>query len=613
MNDQTPVLAYAEPKEVSQPLVENPPFSIQFEGQFKSLTPFTWDNIPKFAVITGINGTGKSQLLDLLYETLMIRPRREDVKFVGREFGRHEVTYLKGEWKLHSTGPLLFGNIHSMRDGMYQSFLNEQHRINIANSQFRLSEAFQEVIRKFAKQPDQITVDEFYQIFPEVIVENEYELSTKISEIFVKHRLDEINLLAKRELSEAEIREKLGRKPWEVLREIIESAKLPFNINDPSTDDFYSSFHLKLTDKISNAEIEFNSLSSGEMVLMSLVFYLYNSQEKGVYPKLFLLDEPDAHLHPSMSQQFINVMKKVLVDDMGVQVIMTTHSPSTVALAPEDAIFVASRVGDRIQKSSKDAALKLLTSGVPSFSVSYENRRQVFVESKYDVYFYEKIYRKILSTLLPEVSLTFISSGESKTDKHGNPISSCDQVVNITNVLRGSGNKFVWGIVDWDASNEEAEFVKVLGQGNRYSIENYLLDPILITALLFREKLVTREELGLPAHTLYSDLNRFDCTQLQAIADYTVDKVRSEIKPTSEESIEVLLLNNLKISLPLWYLHHQGHDLENKILNAFPSLNKIKAGKEEALKNAIINKVIDDLPELISRDFLDLFTKLQEV
>lgn len=43
----------------------------------------------------------------------------------------------------------------------------------------------------------------------------------------------------------------------------------------------------------------------------------------------------------------------------------------------------------------------------------------------------------------------------------------------------------------------------------------------------------------------------------------------------------------------------------------FPELNGIKKGKEELLKIAIIEKVIDDIPELISVDLFDVYSKLQ--
>lgn len=596
----------------NQTISETQNLSLNFSGNYKSIRAFSWGNIPAFAVITGINGTGKSQLLELIHNTLINNPQspsHERVTITGKTIGRHEVTFLKGEWQLQGTGRLSYATVQSRIESYYSQF---REMSSYQNSQPRLFEAFQDVIRKTGKQPANLTVEEFSSAFPEILIEQESFLSTIIGEIFLKYRLNEIDLKSQG-CSESDINERLREKPWNVLRKILKTAKLPFNINDPANNGIWDGFHLQLTHQITNDHVNFADLSSGEKVLMSLVFYLYNSQEKGVFPKLFLLDEPDAHLHPSMSQVFINVMKKVLVDELGVQVIMTTHSPSTVALAPEEAIFVANREGERITKASKDAALKHLISGVPSFSVNYENRRQVFVESKYDVNYYEKIYRKITDRLEPEVSLSFIASGEISTDKNGMPISNCGQVINATKVLRDAGNKFVWGLVDWDTKNTEDDFIKVLGDGSRYGIENYLFDPILVAALLFREKLVQRDELALPDNATHVDFSTYDNGQLQRIADFVIDKIKVIVTPDSENEASVSLLSGKTINIPVWYLHYQCHDLENKLLQAFPKLNAIKAGKEDALKNAIIDKVIDDLPELISTDFLDVFKKLQSV
>jgi AAA15 family ATPase/GTPase len=46
------------------------------------------------------------------------------------------------------------------------------------------------------------------------------------------------------------------------------------------------------------------------------------------------VDEFDAHLNPSIAEKFIEVIQTYFVNK-GVQVIMTTHSPSTVAFAKE--------------------------------------------------------------------------------------------------------------------------------------------------------------------------------------------------------------------------------------------------------------------------------------
>jgi ABC-type molybdenum transport system ATPase subunit/photorepair protein PhrA len=51
----------------SQPLL---PLKIEIKGvnsaRFKSIGDLTWEAIPPFAVLTGLNGSGKTQLLELL-------------------------------------------------------------------------------------------------------------------------------------------------------------------------------------------------------------------------------------------------------------------------------------------------------------------------------------------------------------------------------------------------------------------------------------------------------------------------------------------------------------------------------------------------------------------
>ena len=59
------------------------------------------------------------------------------------------------------------------------------------------------------------------------------------------------------------------------------------------------------------------------------------------------------------------------------------------------------------------------------------------------------------------------------------------------------GIKSVYGIVDWDLQYNGNDYVKVMGKNKRYTKENYIFDPILITAFLLREKLIKREDIGL--------------------------------------------------------------------------------------------------------------------
>jgi len=46
-------------------------FDIKLRGQFKSITTFEWNDIPKLSIITGINGVGKTHLLRLIHHLVL--------------------------------------------------------------------------------------------------------------------------------------------------------------------------------------------------------------------------------------------------------------------------------------------------------------------------------------------------------------------------------------------------------------------------------------------------------------------------------------------------------------------------------------------------------------
>ncbi len=379
-------------------------------------------------------------------------------------------------------------------------------------------------------------------------------------------------------------------------------AELGYHINSPANSHRDAPFQLKLVNNQSDIEIEFADLSSGEKVLMSLTLALYNANFDIDFPEVLLMDEPDASLHPSMSKQFLDVIQKIFVNEKQMKVVITTHSPSTVALSPEQSIFVVNKTGTRIEKVGKDKALRILTSGVPSFSINYENRRQVFVESKYDVDFYEKVYEKLRGKLEDEISLNFISSGVEGSG-------SCSQVKEIVNKLRNFGNKSVFGIIDWDSANKASEYIKVVGEGKRYSIENYIFNPVLISALLFRERIISRQDLGLKNNESYADFKNLSVSELQFVADFLITKLEETLSPIDTIKETSRYINGIELSLPRWYLIHQVHNLETHLKNTFPQLKRF--AKEGDLKKEVISKIIDDILELIPHDILVILRDIQ--
>lgn len=372
---------------------------------------------------------------------------------------------------------------------------------------------------------------------------------------------------------------------------------------------------ISLLNKKENYTTNLNDLSSGEKTLIALSFYIYKLQKKRVITNLMLLDEIDSALHPSMSKRFLNVLYNIFHKKMGIKIIISTHSPSTVALAPKESIFIMDKYSTpRIMKVSKDKALKELTFGVPSFSVNYENRRQVFVESEYDASYYENLYNIYNDRLNPEISLNFISSGKTKINGNGIGIASCDQVINIVDILRDAGNNFSWGIIDWDLKNKSSNFIKVLGDSQRYSIENYLLDPLLLAILLWKENILKAEDFGFEKNEIYFNILNFNQSQLQQIIDKIISDLHVNVKNEDlSEYVNYELCNGMILKLPIWYCKTQGHSLEEDIImKTYPQLEAIRKKDESALKKAIINKVIFNFKDLSPIDLLNIFKSIQE-
>ncbi|MBE9597754.1 hypothetical protein [Pedobacter sp. MC2016-24] len=74
---------------------------ISLQGRFKSLTSFEWDNIPQFVVITGPNGSGKTQLIELIYESITYQKTTNKeptwrLSITGENYAFNEVVYLSG-------------------------------------------------------------------------------------------------------------------------------------------------------------------------------------------------------------------------------------------------------------------------------------------------------------------------------------------------------------------------------------------------------------------------------------------------------------------------------------------------------------------------------------
>ncbi len=311
-------------------------------------------------------------------------------------------------------------------------------------------------------------------------------------------------------------------------------------------------------------EIRPADLSSGEQVLLQLTLWLFSSSKEGVFPKLLLLDEPDAHLHPSMTVQFLDVVSEVLVRKHGVRVIMTTHSPSTVALAPEGSVFQMERSGNTIHAVTDRAAIiSVLTAGLITVSPA---THFCFVEDEDDVNFYNAVLELLTDmgpskdpcAIRPSPSLVFIAAS---VGKGAQKISGGKGIVEkwIEKLDAPPLTTTFIGVLDRDAGNTATARIKVIG---RYSFENYLLDPVNVFGLLLENG--THPAIGGVSVSSGDEhlLRTLPVASLQAISDAVTAKVgRANPSLASSPLVDVTYTHGMKIQVPGWVVDHCGHDL----------------------------------------------------
>lgn len=644
---------------------------IKFKGEYKSLGDFESEILNPFSVITGKNGCGKSQLVELIDKkvnkqldalcTLTFKPKMDRIQIGGiansnlsaltnsnwlQSIDDHlnnfkhlrKNTKLLGElliendiWPTeYNSSPefpeeiLFIGNdlirnsfneISSSRVGDKMSIphiIDELWRHSVFSESKRKGFVLAKFVSKFRnkKISDLIENDFYLSPIPDYLLEEPKLFGSLLEFAFY-------NYAKRRDLNDRLFfhKEKYGDNndavsdiefintnipPWDFINKILQENNLSFKFKGIERQDFSpdANISFQLIKTTTGKDIELQNLSSGEKVIIGLIIKLFTSSyynDKLQFPELIVLDEPDAHLHPEMSKLLLDVLNKTFVQELNIRVIMITHSPSTIALCPDDSIYqLKNEPVTSLQKIEKNDALELLTNFIPTLSIDYKNHKQIFVESPTDVYYYQTIFNKLNQKRSYPFRLYFISNSYGK----GN----CNQVIKIVKDIRESGNSTSFGIIDWDLKNTSSSFVKVHGLDQRYSLENYLYDPIYLLILL----------MDLDAHNIYNELgldktiNHFllgneSGETLQRISDWFFKKYY-DAQPIDKSMrsglTEVEYLNGAKINTPTWFLKFKGHDLEMRIRKVFPALDKYTSEGElqEELTN-IIGKCYPFIPK----------------
>ncbi len=588
---------------------------VTIKKEYKSLKNLTTFHVPNFCVLTGKNGSGKTHL----FEALMSNGHAKVADDTGKQLTKIKYVPFNG------LNPVVnsvcnYNDLMNQRKVIWQRISNAiQDASKGGVIRNLLSYIHESSIKKLCKELlDEVGGD--ISKLTEARCNQKFDLengdstaifTSEFAAVFKLYhaRLEENRYYDFRNreygenrpvISDTEFEEMYGPKPWDLINRMMQDAHLPYTVNNPEGQGKEDDFTLHLEDKTRGLEIDVNDLSTGEKVLMSLALAIYNTSDEGHRPDLLLLDEPDAALNPEFSKVLIDAIENSLVKRAGINVIITTHSPATVAMADETYIYIMNKGEGIPKKVTKHEAVGALTRDIRNLRVAVEDRRQVFVENGNDVGYYEKIF-DFLNKKFPTTPYFL-----APHNKNG---CNCDDVQNITKLLRDKGNDTVYGIIDFDNNKESGEFVFVLGNGNRYAIDNYILDPIYIILLLINENAVPEEAPDCVKCTFrkFAELSQ---EQIQPAIDSIVKQLGFDI---TQERVEYVLLNGMAFTVPKSFFEYNGHELEKKIIDTWPKLNGVKRGKneEKIFKNYMLDTIISEYPEYLSYDFIETFGRLR--
>lgn len=576
---------------------------IKIDKKYRSIDSQSEFELPDFAVITGKNGSGKTHLLEAIsrrnISTVEINGQIiQKVRYIAFNGLNPNITEKCNEHEnnihihdISTTYTHCVNKFQSEKPNDIEEFLSHipPHKKNLMKF---IQKAIEEADCDFLE----LKYDNFVDSFDASLMDDNFDMFKAAFALIFKeyHKKLEENRMNeyyqskkhpqfKPVLSPDEFINKYGTPPWEFVNRVLTDIASPYEVNNPEGDRLYSSFTLKFRDKKKGFEVSTNDLSTGERVLMALLLAIYNGEKNFSKPDLLLLDEPDAGLHPSMSKMMIHIIKKYIVEEFQIPTIITSHSPTTIIATEGIAIYQLKRGNSIPKKVSIQDAVEMLSGDIPFLRISTEKRRQVFVESKYDVMYYELLTNIFRELIRLQAEPIFIPARTSNG-------SNCADVINIVSSLYSNGNDQIYGIVDWDNANCSNDRIIVLGENERYSIENYLLDPLLLGILFIRENDMKINTFGNISITSYAQVRHITENDAQAI----INEILMNLNLQSEHKVDYKLFNNWTLQTTKEFNNYQGHDLEKLYKEKFPFLKKYN--RETGLKKDVIEKVINDYP-----------------
>lgn len=342
---------------------------IDIIGRYKSYKPNTVYNLDgDLIVLSGINGSGKSQLLNIISKTgtelierritqicedgktlspdnILLLSFRDNID-LGNDFGSFSVTYkenfAKKAWEFYSKN-IKFN--HDILDKGKRKKYEEGTLIfdnkGIKNSSWRSIVRLTELIKSNygGEKIFNLSQAEIESLLPsDFIWRDENDIIAQVGNLFYIaccRRVDK-QIECSRTGNKFDNTHWLKTAPWTILNQLFEELRFKYRFKNDyifKTPNMEENPKLRIGDEVRSLL----DLSDGEKTILKLALIALD-EEISRDIALVLFDEYEAPLNPSLIESFYYVINKFYIEK-GIQVIISTHSSATISLAPEYAQF----------------------------------------------------------------------------------------------------------------------------------------------------------------------------------------------------------------------------------------------------------------------------------
>ena len=452
--------------------------SLRLPKRYKSLQGgFEWNDIPSFAVVTGVNGVGKTQLLEVVRGrsgkfnnagvfpaiNREIRSSNGPVNLIFSENTTQNKLSINGliEYAKNSDERLVkLRNLDEEIKNLQNFISNYQNqitqtadkigRLQLENKIRKFEKqinnhltqkltvniyAYDEELKRIAQKLNKIVEDVTEDEIRQLAIDN-FESLTTVDELtrYVANEnmryMRRVTYLAETHQDEEQKMLVAQERPYQTINRIFRKYGFDyFEMLNPFPIDGKLDGEIRFQGKEGEV-VDYYSLSSGEQAIVQFVIWSYGQDFRGNRLNTMVLDEPDAHLHPTMCKMMVEIFSEMSTKKEsgggGIRIIITTHSPSTVAFTPEGSLFVMQRDVDNnrvIKATTSEDAVEILSDGIFTFSramsqytlfSSSPKQNLVFVEGKTDV----RHFKKAMEMLGYELDVDFFDTHDATSLSH---------------------------------------------------------------------------------------------------------------------------------------------------------------------------------------------------